>query len=415
MRTTTRTAVGATCALLLALTACGSDDEEAAAARAPAGAASGGTQTVKVGVVTPLSGPSAATYGDEARTGVEARLAAYAEDGGECADVEFEVVEADDASNPAGALAAAQRLVQQEEVYAILSTSSSFFGATQFVSSQAAEVPVLGDASDQSPEWREPGNNMFPAQPVPDPEAVYSIVGEYMAAVGGTTFGGAAFPVAASQGALEAAALSAEEAGLERGYLNPNFPIGSTDVGPIVLGIKDSGSDVLYLPITFDSALAVVEGLRQNDVELAGVLAATGYGNGLLESAPAVEAAQGVTFSVGYSPVEMETEATERLAAAVREQGVESGIPTYAMTSGWFNADLLLHGLEVAGCDATQAEFVEALNADDTYDASGLFANPIDYTVQDQPELCLWYVTLEGEEFVPVEGASPACGERIDG
>ncbi|WP_170861126.1 ABC transporter substrate-binding protein [Trujillonella endophytica] len=409
----TRTAIGASCALLLTLAACGSDDEEGGGGSS-SGGGGGGSQSIKIGVVTPLSGPSAATYGDEARTGVEARLAAYVEDGGECADVEFEVVEADDASNPAGALTAAQRLVQQEEVFAILSTSSSFFGATQYVTTQAADVPVLGDASDQSPEWRRPDNNMFPAQPVPDPEAVYPLVGEYMAAVGGTTMGGASFPVPASQGALEAASQSAEAAGLETGYLNTNFPIGSTDVGPVVLGIEDSGTDVLYLPITFDSALAVVEGLRQNDVELAGVLAATGYGNGLLDSPPAVEAAQGVSFSVGYSPVEMNTEATERLAQAVRDQGVESGIPAYAMTSGWFNADLLLHGLEVAGCDATQAEFIEALNTDATYDGSGLFANPIDYSLEDQPELCLWFVTLEGEEFVPVENAAPACGERLN-
>jgi ABC-type branched-subunit amino acid transport system substrate-binding protein len=412
MRKKTLTAVGATCTLLLALAACGSDDEDGGGDSS--GGGGGGSQTIKVGVMTPMSGPSAATYGDAARSGVEARLAAYVDEGGECADVSFDIVDGDDTSSPAGALAAAQRLVQQEDVYAILSSSSNFFGASQFVTSQAAGVPVLGDASDQSPEWRATGNNMFPAQPVPDPEAVYPIQGEYMKAVGGTKMGGAAFPVAASQGALESVAESAEAAGLDVGYLNTSFPIGSTDVGPIVLGVQDSGTDVLYLPITFESALAVVEGLRQNDVELAGVLAATGYGNDLLESAPAVEAAQGVSFSVGYAPVEMGIEATDRLAAAVRDQGVESGIPTYAMTSGWFNADLLLHGLELAGCDASQQEFIDALNQDDTFDASGLYANPIDYTVEDQPESCLWFVTLQGEEFVPVEDAAPACGERLN-
>ncbi|WP_158548684.1 ABC transporter substrate-binding protein [Blastococcus sp. TF02A-26] len=410
MRTRTLTAVGAACALLLAASACGTDDEKEDGGPSTGG----GSQTLELGVITPMSGPAASTYGEAARTGVEARIAAYREEGGECADVEIEIVDGDDASTPAGALTAAQRLVQQEDVYAILSSSANLFGATQFLTSQAADVPILGDVTDQSPEWRQPGNNMFPAQPVPDPEAVYSILGEYMAAIGGTRMGGAAFQIPASQGALEAAARSAEAAGLDVGYLNTSVQLGSTDVGPIVLGVEESGTDVLYLPITFDTALAVVEGLEQEGVELAGVLAATGYGNDLLDNPLAIDAAQGVSFSVGYAPVSLGTEATERLADAVRDQGVESGIPGYAMSSGWINADLFLHGLELAGCDATQQEFIDALSSDDTYDASGLFPRPIDFTVADQPESCSYFVTLEGEEFVTVEEASPVCGERID-
>ncbi|WP_034510827.1 ABC transporter substrate-binding protein [Blastococcus sp. URHD0036] len=411
MRTRTLTAVGATCALLLAVSACGSDDEKEGTS-SPGGG--GGSRTLEIGVITPMSGPAAATYGEAARTGVEARLAAYREEGGERAAVDIEIVDGDDASTPSGALTAAQRLVQQEDVYAILSSSANLFGATQFLTTQAAGTPVLGDVTDQSPEWREPGNNMFPAQPVPDPEAVYSITGEYMAAIGGTTMGGVAFAVPASQAALQAAADSAEAAGLEVGYLNDNLQIGSTDVGPIVLGTEDTGTDVLYLPITFDTALAVVQGLEQQGVEMAGVLAATGYGNDLLSNPLAIDAAQGVSFSVGYAPVSLGTEATERLANAVRDQGIESGIPGYAMSSGWFNADLFLHGLELAGCDADQQQFIDALDADDTYDASGLFPRPIDFTIADQPESCSYFVTLEGEEFVTVEDASPVCGERIE-
>ncbi|WP_197028964.1 ABC transporter substrate-binding protein [Blastococcus sp. URHD0036] len=414
MRTTTRIAVGATCALL-ALTACGNDDEEGGGdAAATSGGGGGGSQSIKIGVLTPLSGPSAATYGDLARSGVEARIAAYEDEGGQCADNDFEIVDADDTSSPAGALAATQRLVQQEGVYAVLSTSSNFFGVAQFATTGAADTVFIGDASDQSPGWREPGNNLFPAQPVPDPEAVYPIVGEYMASLGGTTFGGVAFPVAASQGALNAAVESATAAGLDTGYVNDSFPIGSSDVGPIVLGIEDSGTDALYLPITFDGALSIVQGLEQSGVETAGILAATGYGNDLLASAPAVEAAQGVSFSIGYAPVSSGTEATDRLKAAVQASGVETGIPSYAMTSGWFNADLLLHGLELAGCDASQEEFMTALNEDDTYDGSGLFQNTYDFTLQDQPESCLFFVTLEGEEFVPAGDGSAVCGEKLN-
>jgi branched-chain amino acid transport system substrate-binding protein len=181
-----------------------------------------------------------------------------------------------------------------------------------------------------------------------------------------------------------------------------------------VLGIKDSGADVLYLPITFDTALAIVQGLRQNDVELTGILAATGYGNDLLESEPAVEAAQGVSFSIAYAPVSLGTEATDRLKSAVQAQGIQSGIPTYAMISGWLNADLLLYGLEQAGCDASGADFISTVQQSTTYDGSGLFPNPIDYTTTEVTEQCQYFVTLEDHDFVPVEGASPLCGTPLD-
>ncbi|WP_029432276.1 ABC transporter substrate-binding protein [Blastococcus sp. URHD0036] len=414
MRTTTRRAAGVTCALLLALTACGTDDEKDDGGDSAASSGGGGSQTIKVGVITPTSGPAAATYGENAHAGVQARLDAYQEEGGECADNDFEIVDADDTSSPAGALTAVQKLVQQDDVYAVLSSSPNFFGATQFALTQASDVPMLSDGTDQSPEWREPGNNLFLAQPVPDPEAVYANTGDFFAATGATTFGGVAFSVPASQNALRSAADSAEAAGLDVGYLNDNLQFGSTDVGPIVLGIRDSGTDGVYLPITFDTSLAIVQGLEQEGVETKAILAATGYGADLLDNPVAVEAAQGVSFSVGYAPVSLGTEATDRLKSAVQDQGVESGIPGYAMSSGWLNADLLLHGLEVAGCDASQQEFIDALNQDDTFDASGLYGQPIDFTVADQEQSCLYYVTLEGEEFVPVEGASPACGERIN-
>jgi ABC-type branched-subunit amino acid transport system substrate-binding protein len=412
MRTRTLTAA-ASCALLLAMAACGSDDEKEPS-DAGASSGGGGSQSIKIGLVTPLSGPAAATYGDAAHAGIQARLDAYEEEGGECAGVDIEIVDGDDASNPAGALAAVQRLVQQEQVYAVLSTSPNFFGATQFALTQASGVPILSDGTDQSPEWREPGNNLFLSQPVPDPEAVYANTGEFFAGLGATTFGGVAFSVPASQNALGSAADSAEAAGLDVGYLNDNLQFGSTDVGPIVLGIRDSGTDGVYLPITFDTALAVVQGLQQEGVETKGILAATGYGADLLDNPTAVEAAQGVSFSIGYAPVSLGTEATDRLKTAVQAQGVESGIPGYAMSSGWLNADLLLHGLELAGCDAGQQEFIDALDADNTFDASGLYGQPIDFTVADQPSLCQYFVTLQDEEFVPVEGASPVCGERID-
>ncbi|SEO56127.1 ABC transporter substrate-binding protein [Trujillonella endophytica] len=414
MRTRNLKAIGATCAVLLAMAACGGDDESDGGDSGGGGA--GGTpDSITIGVVTSLTGPTAATYGDAAQRGVDARLAAYADEGGACSDVDFEVVVADDASSPAGALSAYQKLIQQDEVYAVLSASAFTFGAAQYLTTQAQDVPVLGDASDQNPVWVQTDNNLFPATPIQNPGAVYETIGKYLDTVGATRIGGAAFGVSeSSQNALQAAVDSAAAVGIDEGYVNKDVPFGSSDVGAIVLGIRDSGADALYLPITLDTTLAIATGLRQADIEMAAILAATGYGNDLLQSAPAVEAAQGVSFSIAYAPVELETEATRQLQSALQDQGSATGIPTYTEIAGWNDTDLLLHGLEGAGCDASGAEFISFLQGDATWDSNGLFPQTVDFTTDSVDELCQYFVTLEGEEFVPVEGASPLCGALIE-
>ncbi|WP_029431360.1 ABC transporter substrate-binding protein [Blastococcus sp. URHD0036] len=413
MRTTRLTAIGATCAVLIAMAACGSDDEDSGGEASGGG---GGTpESLKIGLVTSLSGQSAATYGDAAERGVNARLDTYAEEGGECSDIDFEVVVGDDAGTPAGALAAYQKLVQQDGVYTALSVSPFTFGAVQYLTTQAADIPVLGDTSDQNPVWLEPDNNMFPASPIQNPGAVYETVGNYLETAGATKVGGAAFGVSeSSRNALTSAVESAAAVGIDEGYVNRDLTFGSSDVGPIVLGIRDTGTDSLYLPVTLDTTLAVATGLREAGIEMKAILAATGYGNDLLQSPLAVEAAQGISFSLAYAPVELDTAATQALQAAFIAAGSETGIPTYAEQGGWNTADLLIHGLEGAGCDASGADFIFYLQGDDTWDGGGLFPQPVDFTTDTVGRLCQYFLTLEGEEFVPVEDASPLCGDLIE-
>ncbi|SEP05671.1 ABC transporter substrate-binding protein [Trujillonella endophytica] len=410
MRSRGLAAIGATCAVLLLASACGTDDEDSETTGGGADTASG---TVKVGLLTPLSGPAAASYGEATRLGVEARLAAYEAEDGECAGLDFEIVEADDASSPQGALAGAQKLVQQDEVYAILENSPFFYGATPFITSQAQTVPVIGGAYDGAQEWSDTDDNMFQSFPVIDTAATYSYQGEYLESLGGTVFAGVSNSSPSSQASLDSVARSAEAVGLERGYINDTVPFGSTDVGAIVLGIMESGADVVYTPTNSDIAFAILDGLRQADYPLKGFVVPTGYSNALLQSEPAVAAAQGVSFQVFFSPVELGTPEGLRLQEAFQGEGLESGIPDFTQTIGYMNTDLFLYALEQSGCEATQTEVIETLQGA-TWDAGGLYPEPIDFSVALQDSLCVYYVKLEGEEFVPDENASPLCGERIE-
>jgi branched-chain amino acid transport system substrate-binding protein len=277
---------------------------------------------------------------------------------------------------------------------------------------------VIGGAFDGAQEWLNiaDNENLFPNFTVNDNTKIFTTTGDYLASQGATKVAGVAYNSPSSAAALEAGFVSAEAAGLSRGYANDSVAFGSSDVGPIVLGIIDSGADALQLTINPDTAFAIIAGLAQAGYPMKAIVSPTGYGAELLASAPAVQIAQGVTFTSSYAPVEVGTEAADYERQALMDYtDSESGVPGFFVSMGWFAGDLLLHGLELAGCDATQEEFIAALGDDDTWDAGGLYPNPIPMNAVGSDEQCLFAVKLTGNEFVPVEGASPLCGGRVDG
>ncbi|WP_197028859.1 ABC transporter substrate-binding protein [Blastococcus sp. URHD0036] len=409
--------MSAACAVALVLAACGSDDEDSDDSASGGGGdsgGSGGSTTLDIGLLTSLSGP-AGSFTSTSVQGVQARFDAYEEDGGECADsVDFNLIQADDTSAAPGALAGAQRLVEQEDVYAMLEVSAFFYGASPYLTTQGQDVPVIGFAFDGAEQWLSTDNNLFSYLPAPDYTKVYSTSGDYLKSQGGTVVAGVAYQSPSSQAGLEQGLASVEAAGLEVGYTNDSVPFGSTDVGAIVLGIRDSGADALYLTINPDTAFAIVAGLRQAGIDLNVIVSPTGYGGDLLKSEPAVQIAQGVTFTTGTAPVEIGAPGAERLAQALEDAGADSPIPGFFQVTGWLAADTLIYGLEQAGCDASQAEFMSTLRGVDDYDGDGLLPTPRNFANATEDEQCSYYLKLDGNEFVPVEDASPLCGEAIN-
>lgn len=403
MRTRTHLAAALACVSALTLTACGSG-------------ASGSSDPIKVGVVTSLTGPASATF-KATPNAVEARLKEYEESGGECADRGFEIVEADDLSSTEGALKAAQKLVQRDKAFAVIQTSSFFYGASQFLTTAAKDTPIFAGGFDGAPEYNSTDNNLFGTlQPLGDFTALYESPGTYYKSRGVTKLAAIAYDSPSASGGLDQTRASVEAAGLGIGYYNKKVPVGSTDVGPIVQGIISSGADGFYAALNPETSFGVIAGLRQAGYDKLKVIhLATGYGADLLKSEPAVQAAQGVTFSTGWMPTEMETEATKAQSEALKKYGKnESGVPSFAEAMGWMSADLFLYALEKAGCDASSADVIKALRNDDAWDAGGLLAKPRDFGSSEMTEQCSFYLTLKDHAFVPEKDAMPFCGSKID-
>jgi ABC-type branched-subunit amino acid transport system substrate-binding protein len=401
-RTRLSIAAGATAAVLLAA-GCGSSGSGG-------GGASAGTKTVTVGVLTDVTGPAASgnkTFVDGVKAGVR-----YASRKG----YSVKYVLGDTATNPATALSAAQKLVTQDHVVAVLASSALLFTASNYLT--AHHVPVIGIASD-GPEWAT-STNMFGVTGALHQTKVATSLGNQLKLLGVTNLASIGYSVSpvSSEGAKSGAA-SAEAAGIKVGYLNAQFPFGSTDVGPVVLAMKAAGIDGLYTAVDPNTSFALIQGLRDQGVTFKAIVPA-GYGNDLLEAGPGVRSdAQNAYFNLPYQPVEMKTAATKALQADFASAGVPVE-PTFASYNGYLSVGLLVRGLTGAGTAPTSASLTTALSNVHDWDALGLFGGHT-LDVNDRENIvggadeCGWLTQFKGDVFTLVSGGDPVCGSVIPG
>ena len=106
--------------------------------------------TIKIGILTDLTGTASSSFSDTPGA-MEARFKAINAAGGIDGRKITWVVD-DTTSTPTGAETAAKDLVQNKGVFAIAELSSSFYGAAPYL--QQAGIPVTGVGLD-GPEWYE--------------------------------------------------------------------------------------------------------------------------------------------------------------------------------------------------------------------------------------------------------------------
>jgi branched-chain amino acid transport system substrate-binding protein len=384
----------------------------AGSAGSAGGSGGGGAKTVTVGVLTDMTGVSAAGFLTFPK-GIQAGIGVAKSEG-----YNVNYVLADTGSTPSGALIAAQRLVEQDHVFAVLGASSLFFAAAPYLLSHG--VPVVGAGID-GPEWIT-DRNMFSVVGTQDYTKVYSQSGEVFKKLGVTNLASIGYPIPSSEDTAKATATSAEMAGIKVGYLNTTLPLGSTNVGPLVLAMKDAGINGLNPDIITNSSFAIVEGLKQEGVQLKAAELAEGYGGDLVQGGPgAAQAAQGVYFGVGYQPVEMHTAATEKFQSALSTYAGVSGDPTFSEYYGYLSVDALVRGLMAAGSSPSQASFINAMLAMTNYQGLGLWGgHSISWAMADRGQVsgadnCIWITQYEGSTFNLVPGLDPLCGQTIQG
>jgi len=323
---------------------------------------------------------------------------------------------ADDATNPGTALTAAQKLVDQDHVSAIIAVSAVLFGGTSFLTAQ--NVPVVGAAED-GPEWLT-AKNMFSTYGAQDETKVSTVTGQLFKMLGATKIGAVGYSISPSSSeSAKGGAASAVAAGLQAPYVNAQFPFGSTNVQPVALAMKSDGVDALVAPLDANTSFALVTAMKQLGDPFKAALLATGYGGDLQQAGPdAEQVAQGVYFYTSFEPVEMHTAATQQIENDLNAVGVTTD-PTYAEYSAYTSVGLLVQALNATGPNPTHAALISALSNITSWDGLGLFDNhPINPSDRDGPtgtNNCIFVTKFVGSAFQVVPNADPLCGTNIPG
>jgi ABC-type branched-subunit amino acid transport system substrate-binding protein len=402
---------------LLVAAGCGSsnsDNGNQSKGSPSAGGAStpaGPLKTVTIGVLQDSTG-AAASGNKTAIDGVKAGVV-YAQRNG----FKVKYVIGDTATNPASALAAAQKFVTRDHVDAVIAHSAITFAAAPYLTQH--KVPVIGAAED-GPEWIT-AKNMFGVFGALHTTKVADTTGKLFKLLGVQTVGALGYSISPSSSeAAKAAIASAKSQGLKEGYLNAAFPFGSTNVEPVALAMKKANVDGFTAATDPNTAFALITALRNAGADVKAALLATGYGGDVLQAGPgALRAAQNVYFTVGYEPMEMQTAATKQFEADLKSAGV-SGVPTYAMYNGYTSVGLLVRALKENGGNPDPAAVIASLEKIHDWDALGLWGtHKLDINDRENivggADNCTWATKLVGENFQLVKGADPICGKVLEG
>jgi branched-chain amino acid transport system substrate-binding protein len=326
----------------------------------------------------------------------------------------------DDKSSAAN-LTAAQDLVQNRNVFTVIDNSAFAFLAWRYLKGEG--VPMIGAGFDGS-YYYQPGNeNIISAlgDGTPVPGLTFDTATKVMKQMGAKKVAAVGYGASpsSSESAKATETYGAQAQGLESAYLNNTLDFGSTDVGPIVLGIKNSGADGLYLPLDSNTNFAIVQALQQNGVKMKANVLATGYSQDLLEQPIAKTITPNDVMFTSYRPIELGGKAVKQFLANMKKYGGLTGIPNYGGYTGYIACDLAIHGLTNAGKNLTRQGFVDAIRKTNggIYDSAGLTCKSANFSNENfgkiSPTSCAWFVSLENGKFKVLNGGKPVTGKLV--
>jgi branched-chain amino acid transport system substrate-binding protein len=392
----------------------------------PASSAAASTPApIRIGFMTSLSGPVLAVEPfNLVWTTFEARIAQQNALGG-IDGHKLIATAVDDLGSATGALTAARKLVENDDVLAVGTMSLFTFAAARFL--EQNDVPVVGGALDAS-EWGETSSypNMFSPQGGVNPHyPAYTAKVTFLKSRGCTNiafFGPAGAPTAHYDAVNTG--IVARHLGIKADYLDSSVAYTQTDFTAEVLQMKSDGINCI---LAADPVFDILQDASNAGLKLKAVLTNSGYQPSTLDNPTVNKVDQGMYVWQMFEPAHvLNTPATKALVAGLKEYAHSNSpyltqLPDYILEQGWMSADLLIQGLKAAGPNPTRSGVIHALANMTAYTAGGLEPQPINFKVDRSqgeasmgPGDCAFFLQLKGKAFVPVS-TKPQCGQEIPG
>jgi branched-chain amino acid transport system substrate-binding protein len=387
-----------------------------------AGAQSGSTpgvtdKAITLGYISSETGVAAsASKGSE--TGCKARIGAENAKGG--VNGRKLVLEAIDDRSSAN-LNAAKDLVENRDAFIVINDSAFAFTTYRYL--RDAGVPMLGGGFDGSYYYEEGNENIISAYGDGTPVAgiTYDTVAKVVKKLGAKELGALGYGISPSSSETAKATVeyAATAVGLEPGFLNTSVDFGTTDVAPIVLGIKNSGSDAIYLPLDTNTNVAVIQGLQQNNVPMKATVSATGYGQALLDQPAARSLTERDLFQTAYKPVELGGKDIKTFQQNLKKYGGYTGVPGFGEYTGYVSCDLAIVGLKAAGKNLTRQGWVDGIRTANggIYDNAGLTCGARNFSPENFGKIsgksCLYYVVVKDGKWKVLFDGKPVTGKVV--
>jgi ABC-type branched-subunit amino acid transport system substrate-binding protein len=375
------------------------------------GKTSGGNTTVTLGILTPLNGPVASSFGQNTVNAAKARIE-LANATREIPGVTLKLVSEDEGTGPDTSLVGLQRLVEQDKATIVLAAGAFFYGSYRYAVQH--NVPVVGDCID-GPECADPKNkNIFATFGSSDNDfPSYNGMPEFFKQQGGTNYCGLGYNAPSTVANGKAMAGSVKLAGIPVKYTNFNVIPGGS-FAPIALSIKNAGCDIVGTQMQIGDSISLFVALKNAGVRLKASFIQGGYGQELLDDPQTLAAAQGLDMAAGYTPASLKTPGVTRMMDALRQYASwTKPYPSGGHEWGWFTADTAITGLKAAAATGkvSQQSFITELRKV-TSDTHGGLTCPINYstfgdTSQQFPGNCTYMVKVTGSELVSITGDTP--------
>ncbi len=360
----------------------------------------------------------AASASEGSATGCKARIGAENAKGGvNGRKINLEAIDDKSSAN----LNAAKDLVENRDAFIVINDSPFAFGTYRYMND--SKVPMLGGGFDGSYYYEKGNENIISAygDGTPVPGITYDNVAKVMKKLGVKKVGSIGYGVSPSSSETAKATVNyaAPAVGLEKGYLNTAVDFGTTDVAPIVLGIKNAGTDGVYLPLDANTNIAVIQGLQQNNVPMKATVSATGYGQTLLDQPASKTLTDHDVFQTAYKPVELGGSAIKTFQQNLKKYGGYTGVPGFGEYTGYVSCDLAIVGLKAAGKTPTRQGWVDGIRTTNggIYDNAGLTCGNRNFSKANFGKVvtdsCIYYVAIKDGKWEVLNGGKPTKGKIV--